>query len=369
MSEKLRILSVQARTELTKARPRYNEPRLIRAMEAAGIGRPSTYGATMSLLRDRGQAHDVPSEEGPGHEMTPTWNAMAICSMIDRAAPELIDPALTARLEYELDMVADGRALRSDVIDRFYRGRPGEPGMKEAVRALHRHRLAIVELPQLRELKVKILVTPHGIYAYDDRDAPSAPKTAKLQVEGKEPQPYEISPEMVQDALADPGALSYLQGKAQRKAEKKASKVGHLLGHAPNGEALILKTGRFGRYVQLGNDPEDRGQATTKPWTSTVPDTEDLTTLTPERAWMYLRLNRRLGEEGGEEVRVGLGRYGPYVRKGKTYRSLNQERACEIGLEEALMLLDAPPEPGSATMSTRATIRRDAARQGAGEGQ
>jgi DNA topoisomerase-1 len=118
-----------------------------------------------------------------------------------------------------------------------------------------------------------------------------------------------------------------------------------VLGTDPTtGYDVVAKAGRYGPYVSLVM-PEGSKD---KPPTASLFKTMDLETITLEQALQLLTLPRVLGTaEDGEQITAQNGRYGPYVSKGKESRSLeSEEQLFEITLEEALALLAQPKQYG-----------------------
>ncbi|MBW3613596.1 MAG: hypothetical protein KY392_07035 [Chloroflexi bacterium] len=115
-------------------------------------------------------------------------------------------------------------------------------------------------------------------------------------------------------------------------------------------------TGRFGPYVQLGASPE-KGSSE-KPRRASLTRDDDPATLTRERALQLLSLPRTVGRdpESGEEVVANFGRFGPYVKRGDEFRSLDADaRVFEVTLDEALELFrqEKPTRRGA----TRTVLR------------
>nr|WP_232291737.1 type I DNA topoisomerase [Frankia sp. QA3] len=113
-----------------------------------------------------------------------------------------------------------------------------------------------------------------------------------------------------------------------------------VLGVDPaTGATITAKAGRFGPYVTTDTDP---------PRTSSLLRTQSLETLTLDDAVKLLTLPRTLGAaEDGEEVTAQNGRYGPYVKKGTESRSLESEdQLFTVTLEAALALLAQPKARG-----------------------
>jgi DNA topoisomerase-1 len=116
---------------------------------------------------------------------------------------------------------------------------------------------------------------------------------------------------------------------------------------------VIAKPGRFGPYVQLGElEPGSK----TKPKTASLFKTMSLDTVTMEEALRLLSQPREVGShpEDGVAVTAQNGRYGPYLKWGKETRSLTDEdQIFTITLEEALELLAQPKRRGRAAAPLR----------------
>ena len=111
-----------------------------------------------------------------------------------------------------------------------------------------------------------------------------------------------------------------------------------VLGTDPKtGRQVAVRLGRFGPMVQIGTVEEEE-----KPlFASLLPD-QSLNTITYEEAMELFELPRKLGEYEGEEVEANVGRYGPYVRFGKKFISLDKgESAFEVDMERAIELIKA----------------------------
>ncbi|HVB06728.1 MAG TPA: type I DNA topoisomerase [Acidimicrobiales bacterium] len=115
------------------------------------------------------------------------------------------------------------------------------------------------------------------------------------------------------------------------------------LGVDPDsGETVVVRNGRYGPYVQAGE-----AGGGDKPRTASLFKSMSPETVTLDNALQLLRLPRVVGSdpEGGEEIVARNGRYGPYLQKGSDSRSVEgEERLLEITLEEALALFAQPKE-------------------------
>src|SRR5690606_12330637 len=116
-----------------------------------------------------------------------------------------------------------------------------------------------------------------------------------------------------------------------------ASPDGRLLGHDPNGAAVTLRKGPYGLYVQLGE-----AEGSQKPKRASLPKGMDPDSVDLDRALQLLSLPRPIGPhpDDGEMIEAGIGRFGPYVRHGKTYASIKDaEEVFTIGMNRAVELI------------------------------
>ena len=105
---------------------------------------------------------------------------------------------------------------------------------------------------------------------------------------------------------------------------------------------MLARTGRFGPYVQLGEQEEGSKE---KPRRSSLFKTMEIDELGLDDALRLLSLPRTVGEdEEGVEILALNGRYGPYIKRGKDSRSLETEdQLFTVTREQALELLAQPP--------------------------
>jgi DNA topoisomerase-1 len=107
------------------------------------------------------------------------------------------------------------------------------------------------------------------------------------------------------------------------------------------GHTIAVRAGRYGPYVTEVLEGDE------KPRTASLLKTMSPETVTLEDALRLLTLPRTLGESDGEQVIATNGRYGPYVKRGKESRSLDdEEQMFTITLDEALAKLAEPRQRG-----------------------
>jgi DNA topoisomerase-1 len=112
--------------------------------------------------------------------------------------------------------------------------------------------------------------------------------------------------------------------------------------HPGTGLPVMVKSGRFGPYVQMGHHDDETGF---KPATSSLFASMDPATVTMDDALRLLSLPRVIGVDpaDGEEITAQNGRYGPYIKKGTDSRTIeSEEQLLTMTLDEALAVFAQP---------------------------
>lgn len=107
--------SIIKEQHFTKPKPRYTEAKLIKEMEELGIGRPSTYAKTMETIIDRGYANLVEKK------FVPTEIGIEITDKLQEYFSNLINVKYTAKMENDLDKIAEGKLLWYNLLNGFYK--------------------------------------------------------------------------------------------------------------------------------------------------------------------------------------------------------------------------------------------------------
>ena len=110
----LDCLKLSKDQHFTQPPPRFTEATLIRTMEDQGIGRPSTYAPIMATILDRDY---VLKEQG---RFKPTKLGMAVTDLLKVHFPDIMDVGFTAKIEDQLDSVADGNQAWEPMLKDFY---------------------------------------------------------------------------------------------------------------------------------------------------------------------------------------------------------------------------------------------------------
>ncbi len=329
----LDTLALEAEGHTTSPPARYTEASLVKALEELGVGRPSTYASIMQTIQDRGYAWKK------GTALVPSWTSFAVITLLEQHFGELVDYGFTAEMEEDLDEIARGAEESVPWLTRFYFGTVDRgiaaggdgtaptDGAGLAASGLGLKRLVSDQLAEIdaREINsipigdagdgrpIVLRVGRYGPYVQRGDDRASVPEDLA---------PDELTPQRAEELLA--------AGSADR-----------VLGEDPSsGLPVVVKAGRYGPYVQLGE--ADDGA---KPKTASLLSGMDPRNVTLEEAIELLTLPRTVGVDpgSGEEIVATNGRYGPYLKKGSDSRSLDSEQALfDITLDEAVALFAQP---------------------------
>ncbi len=112
--EKLELLDLKSNQHFTEPPARYSDATLIKALESYGIGRPSTYAPTLSTIQDREYVEKIDKK------YKPTEIGFLVNDLLVENFPEVIDIGFTAKMESELDEIAEGKMKWQPVIREFY---------------------------------------------------------------------------------------------------------------------------------------------------------------------------------------------------------------------------------------------------------
>lgn len=113
-NDPLNLKKIDPKQHFTQPPPRYSEATMVKEMEKRGIGRPSTYVATLSTIQKRGYV------EKDNKRFTPTELGKAVTEMLVKNLPDIMDVTFTAHMEEDLDKIAQGEIDRDKVLNKFY---------------------------------------------------------------------------------------------------------------------------------------------------------------------------------------------------------------------------------------------------------
>lgn len=307
--------SCKATAKETQPPPRYTEAGLVKELEKRGIGRPSTYASIIKTIIDR----EYVTKEG--RSLRPTEIGEVVSGFLEQHFGAYISDEFTAKMEDELDSVANGELTYEKTLTDFYK--PFHSAVKE--------KQSIEKATTLEKADPKFKCPKCG-----------SGMLIKLGRGGKF-----MSCERFPDC---DGALT-MEG-VELKPDEPIGK------HPESGLPIYVKSGKYGPYVQLGESvPKSKSRskaakevaAAAKPKMASIPKNKDLSTVTVEDALMYLSLPRELGKhpDSGSTITTSIGRFGPYIVCNGDFRSLKgDDSPYTITLARALELLAQPKKVG-----------------------
>jgi DNA topoisomerase-1 len=291
--------SIEPIQHFTEPPARYSDATLVKIMEEYGIGRPSTYAPTISTIIDRGYV-----DRDDNKKLFPTDIAMIVSDMLVAHFPQIVDYTFTAKLEKELDDVAEGELEYAPMLEQFYK--PFHQNLVDKNKALTRDD-----------------VMPDRIIGKD-------PETG-LDIIGKTGRFgafVQVGPWSKEDQKAKtnkPKSASLLKGmnieSITLEDALKCLSLPRKLGVTKEGKTLTAAVGRFGPYVSDGKVFASIKEPL-EAISITFEQAEELIALKAIAAIPIAELGVDPETKGNIVIRTG--RYGAYVTDGKTNASLGK---------------------------------------------
>ena len=277
LGEKALVESITSTQRFTRPPSRYVEASLVKELEKRGIGRPSTYAPTISTIQKRGYV-DKPERDGVEREYTkwvlskgdidretltevtgreknklaPTDIGVVVTDFLDENFNNIMDYGFTAMVEDQFDEIAHGKIQWTKMLGDFYK--PFHKSVEDTIENSER--------------------------ASGERELGIDPKS---------------------------------------------------------GRKVITRIGRYGPMVQIGKEDED-GE---KPKFAALRKNQSIGSITLDEALELFKLPRMLGQFEDKDVKANIGRFGPYVQHGTMFVSIKGEDPMDIELDRAIELIKA----------------------------
>jgi DNA topoisomerase-1 len=309
---------VSADQHFTQPPPRYSEASLVKKMEELGIGRPSTYASILTVLRDRNYVRLE------ARRFIPEDRGRLVTAFLTSFFERYVDTGFTAGLEEKLDDISDGRMDWRALMRAFW---------EEFSKAI----------AQTKDLKISDVVDALdrdlGPHFFPPRDDGTDPRVCQACHTGRLGLKLGRFGSFI-------GCSNYPECQFTRRlaieggeGEGATLKDGmRTLGpHPDTAEDITVRRGPYGLYVQQGEpDPADKKA---KPRRTSLPRGLDGDAITLDQALGLLSLPRLVGlhPETGQKMEAGLGRFGPYIKMGSIFASLDKDDdILSIGVNRAV---------------------------------
>lgn len=123
--------------------------------------------------------------------------------------------------------------------------------------------------------------------------------------------------------------------KTENAPRAKFSDIRELGEHPELNKPITARVGQYGPYVQCGTKEDED-----KPKIASIPNNLSVNNITLEESLVLLQLPKVLGQdESGDDIKVNIGRFGPYLQIKSTYYSLKEDDPYTIELERALVVI------------------------------
>jgi DNA topoisomerase-1 len=318
--DRLKHGEVAATQHFTQPPPRYSEASLVKKMEELGIGRPSTYASIISVLQDRNY---VRLEK---RRFIPEDRGRLVTAFLTSFFTRYVDVNFTANLEEQLDDISGGRTDWREVMRAFW---------EDFSRAVD----------QTRDLKISDVLTaldedlgPHFFPARSDGTDPRGCPACGNGRLGLKLGRYGSF-----IGCSNYPACQYTRKLAIESGEEDGETLKEglrLLGqHPETAEDVTVRRGPYGLYVQQGEPLPGEKQ---KPKRTSLPRGVSGESITLEQALGLLGLPRHVGihPETKAPIEAGIGRFGPYIKMGSVYGSLDRDDdVLSVGINRAVDVL------------------------------
>ncbi|MBO9098130.1 MULTISPECIES: type I DNA topoisomerase [unclassified Rhizobium] len=331
--ENLAKQKINSTQHFTEPPPRYSEATLIKKMEELGIGRPSTYAATLATLRDR----DYVTIDK--RKLVPQAKGRLVTAFLENFFTRYVEYDFTADLEEKLDRISAGELNWKDVLREFWTA-------------------FFAQINDTKELRVTNVL--------DALNEALAPLVFPTREDGSDPRICQVcGTGNLSLKLGKYGAFvgcsnypdcnftRQLSSEGGTDAESTGLSEPKALGKDPvTEEELTLRSGRFGPYIQRGEGKEAKRSSLPKGW---KPEDIDY-----EKAMALIALPRDIGKhpESGKMISSGLGRYGPFLLHDGSYANLETiEDVFTVGLNRAVTVLADKQAKGPSGRGTPAALK------------
>ena len=339
-NESLNIDKIIDEQHFTEPPPRYTEASLVKKLEELGIGRPSTYASIISVLSTRNYVDLI------NKRFHPTDRGKLLAAFLEKLFSKYVDYNFTANLEDQLDEITSGKIKWIGVLDNFWKD--------------FNKNVQLVKKKSTREV-LDLLNESLGELIFDTTQDGKIDRKCHLCKNG------ELSLKNSFRGGAFIGCSNYPECKFTRPlskakaAEQNALPEPKTIGLNDSGKEIILKSGRFGPYLQYELDEKLENETKKKKnkhnekniRNVSIPKGISIDSINLDRAKFLCSLPKTLGShpDSGKDITLNSGRFGPYLKcENKSARIESSEDIFTIGLNRAVTMI-AEAKPGRISSS------------------
>jgi DNA topoisomerase I len=281
IGQNLSLQELMARQTFTRNPPRYTEASLVKKLEELGIGRPSTYAPTISTIQKRGY---VVKENREGAE-----RAYTVLKLANNKVSSAEETEITGAEKNKLFPTNIAMVVNDFLVDHF---------------------------PDITDFSF----------------------TSEIEQEFDEIATGKLEWQKMIDGFYTP---FHKKVRSTEQVERSSVSKNRELGVDPKtGKNVYAKLGKFGAYVQIGENPDDNGGE--KPKFASLRPGQFIENITLEDALELMKMPRDLGAFEDKPVVVNIGRFGPYVLHDKKFVSIpKDEDPYTITEQRAIELIEA----------------------------
>ncbi len=298
----------------TQPPPRFSEASLVKRLEELGIGRPSTYASILEVLKARDYVRleakrFIPEEKG-----------RLLTAFLERYFERYVEYDFTAGLEEQLDEISAGHENYLDVLRAFWKD--FYPKTQEIMERQPSEIMASIDE------YLEPMLFPEKDDGGDPRACPSC-GDGRLALRGGKFGPF--------IACSNYPECKFTREFGQRNADGNEDTTEYpkeLGAHPSSGEPVTIRKGRFGLFIQEGDEK--------KPPRSSIPKDVEPEDVDLDMAVRLLSLPRIIGQhpETGKDIEASIGRFGPYLRHDGKYAKLGTtDDVFETGMNAAVAKL------------------------------
>ncbi len=310
---------IEPSQHFTTPPPRFSEASLVKKLEELGIGRPSTYATILQVLQDRGYVKLVKKF------FIPEVRGRLVTTFLVNFFSKYLEYGFTADMEQSLDDVSNGGKSKDEVLGNFW---------KEFYSTVEKTKSIKISdvIDKLNQAMEKFLFTKES--GEISRQCPECGKGELSLKIGRFGSFIGCSRYPECNYVKK---LDSIQTENDEKVMLTSSEYPKFIGNDENNVEIYLKKGPYGLYLEKKGNSSEKKE---KPKRASLPKFITTEQINTQIAEFLFNLPKTIGSYENNEIKIGIGKFGPYVLfKGKYVSIPKPENIFSITEEEAIDLL------------------------------